>query len=261
MFGFFIKKNFFDGWDNMLYIIVPNLFMICILCIFGFTAHWVIDFNTLLAFLFLFVGFIGLVISTFAFGETAKKISENCGVTVKEYFTSLKSSIIDGLLFSAIIALLFLLVNVAVPFYVSLSSSLGLLLAALVVWLVIISLLALQWFLPIRSLMHNNFLKTLKKCFILFFDNPLFSIGLFLYDTVLVFLSIPIFLVIPSFSGVALAQVNAVRLRLLKYDWIEENPNMTKSEKRNVPWKELLKEEKQAMGNRSLKSLIFPGKY
>ena len=129
------------------------------------------------------------------------------------------------------------------------------------VWLVIFTLLSLQWFVAIRSLLHNNFRKCIKKCFLIFFDNMWFSLFTAAYTFFLSALSIFLFGLLPSVSGITLAQVNALRLRLYKYDYYEAHPELkTPKEKRCIPWDELLQNDKETLGPRSFKSLIFPWK-
>ena len=74
-------------------------------------------------------------------------------------------------------------------------------------------------------------------------------------------LSICLFGLLPSVSGITLAQVNTLRLRLYKYDYYEAHPELkTPKEKRYIPWDELLQNDKETLGPRSFKSLIFPWK-
>jgi hypothetical protein len=58
-----------------------------------------------------------------------------------------------------------------------------------------------------------------------------------------------------------------LRLRLLKYDWLDaraEEQNSSQYEqgwrKTKIPWDELLKEEKDNTGDRTWRSFIFPWK-
>lgn len=260
MIKFFIKKNFFDGWDNMLSLIWPNLFILSVMIAFSFGAHYIINLSTTAAYILLIIGFVLLTIFTFAFGSSAESIANYKSVKFKDYFKEIPKVIKDGLLFSLLLGICALLLFVVVPFYISLGNTIGLLLAALVLWIDVMTLLALQWFLPVRSLMHNNFRKCLKKSFILFFDNPGFSIFMLFYNLIITLLSLPVFFIIPSFSGIVLGQVNAVRLRLYKYDWLEDHPNATKKEKKNIPWKELIEDDVENVGPRSIKTFIFPGR-
>ena len=82
----------------------------------------------------------------------------------------------------------------------------------------------------------------------------LYTIVLLTASTVLVFL-------MPSFTGITLAQINALRLRLYKYDWIEQHPELTsRKDQKNIPWKALLQQDKETLGPRNIRSFIFPWK-
>ena len=73
-------------------------------------------------------------------------------------------------------------------------------------------------------------------------------------------------MIIPGLNGILLSSTNALRLRLYKYDWIEKmsenDPDFEKNrDKRNeVPWDELLAEDKESLGPRKLSSFLFPWK-
>ncbi|MDR1985520.1 MAG: hypothetical protein LBP88_00935, partial [Treponema sp.] len=58
-------------------------------------------------------------------------------------------------------------------------------------------------------------------------------------------------------AGILLYLDEALRLRLLKYDWLEVNSDATL---RKIPWDALLIEEREKTGTRSLKNFIFPWK-
>jgi hypothetical protein len=61
----------------------------------------------------------------------------------------------------------------------------------------------------------------------------------------------------PGPAGVLLFLDEGLRLRLLKYDWLEANPD---ANRRKVPWDALLIEEREKTGTRSFKNFIFPWK-
>ena len=86
MYKFFIKKNFFDGWDNMINIISSNLVILGVVSIFIFSAHYLVDYSLSLSFLLLAIGFVVVTIFTFAFGKSAKDIAEYKVVPIKNYF-------------------------------------------------------------------------------------------------------------------------------------------------------------------------------
>jgi hypothetical protein len=61
----------------------------------------------------------------------------------------------------------------------------------------------------------------------------------------------------PGVGGLLLGQSVALKLLMYKYDWLEENPE---GDRKHVPWDELLYEERESVGHRSLKGMIFPWK-
>ena len=74
------------------------------------------------------------------------------------------------------------------------------------------------------------------------------------------------FLIVPGLNGILLSSTKALRLRLYKYDWIEKmsgtDPEFENNrDKRNeVPWDELLADDKESLGPRKLSSFVFPWK-
>ena len=108
----------------------------------------------------------------------------------------------------------------------------GLFVGALLFWIDIIIALSLQWFVPIRSTFHNKFRKCLKKCFIIFMDNTGFSIIMGLYHLLLTALSILPIGFFPSITGLSISKHNAFRLRMYKYDYLEEHPELTTAKDR-----------------------------
>jgi hypothetical protein len=64
-------------------------------------------------------------------------------------------------------------------------------------------------------------------------------------------------LLIPGITVVLLAHQVALKLRLYKYDYLEAN---TEVNRKNIPWAELLYDEKEKIGTRTIKGMIFPWK-
>ena len=99
-----------------------------------------------------------------------------------------------------------------------------------------------------------------KYRFLLFADNPGFSFSLALYNLVSLALSLFLALLMPGFAGVALASDDAMRLRMYKYDWLEQHPGLDARARKDIPWDELLAEDRELVGKRTLKGMIFPWK-
>ena len=153
---------------------------------------------------------------------------------------------------------IFMLCTAVIPFYLSMKSMVGLLLAAFVFWAVVITVLALQFFFAVRSRLEANYIKAIKKCFIIFFDNTLFCVFSFFHNIFLLAICFfPVFLFVPGPAGILLFLDEGLRLRLMKYDWLEANPE---ADRRNIPWDALLIEEREKTGTRSFKNFIFPWK-
>lgn len=261
MFLFYLKKNFYDGWDNVGQMVAVNLIILLYSTAAFFATGALNNINTGLG----FIGFVvfcgGFSILVMSYGDHAASIANYETRPLREYFGQIKNCAKDGFLFGVICGVLIAACFIGIPGYLSFKSMLGFFLAVILFWTGVIALLALQWFIPIRSLMHNDFKKCLKKCFIIFFDNTFFSIMVAFYTFLMFPLSVFLFLLIPSAAGTLLAQTNALRLRLYKYDYLEQHPELkTRAEQKDIPWDELLREDKESTGTRSFRSLIFPWK-
>ncbi|MCQ2580075.1 MAG: hypothetical protein MJ159_05220 [Treponemataceae bacterium] len=257
---FLIKKNFCDGWDNLLSLAFYNCVALALLSAGLFFSVKIPNIiGVCIAFVFLFL----FLIELFAVNQTTAKFADFKYVSFKETFLEIPNVIKDALLFAVVIFVLFLIAFYCLPFYYKMNSLLGLFLASVMFWLIAVTVLSLQWFLPIQAQLGNNFKKAFKKCFIIFFDNAGFSVFMFFYTIILAVLSIPLATIIPGFSGILLSYNNAFRLRLYKYDWLEEHEEELKQQgkkKPRIPWGELIADDRETLGPRSLKSFIFPWK-
>ena len=221
MYGFLIKKNFCDGWDNMLSIIVSNVVMVFVGAGLVLLNAY-LSVNIIVQLLLYIFSFSVMSILIFAYGDIAANIANFNGVHVVDYFKAIPGVIKDGIKFGVMNAIITWVSSIAISYYLFEQHSMfSLFLGAMICWIDLFIILAFQWFVPIRSLMHNNFKKCLKKSFLIFFDNKGFTVFMALYNLVLIALSIFFIGFMPSFSGILLANTNALRLRLYKYDYLE----------------------------------------
>ena len=66
---------------------------------------------------------------------------------------------------------------------------------------------------------------------------------------------------VPSYAGIILARTNALRLRLYKYDYLEQHPELeSPRQRKNIPWEELIYEDRETLGPHKLKTIFFPWK-
>ena len=271
MYGFILKKNFCDGWDNLLSVVITNALWLISGFGFFFLFMWAVklvpesgpEFIHYILLIAIYVfGCIHFSILAFAYGDQAAKIANFEGIKILDYFIGMPGVLKDATFFGLLIAGVSLVSFFAFDFYFLQSTSLTAFFAgSLLFWVDIFFLLALQWFLPIRSLMHNNFAKCLKKSFLIFFDNTGYSIFWFLHNVIMLIPSILMFGFCPSVAGMLIANTNALRIRLYKYDYLEQHPELkTKAERRKIPWEELIYDDREALGPRKLKSFLFPWK-
>ena len=274
MFRFLIKKNFCDIWDNLFHLVVVNLFTVlaCGLCFVAMALLAALPGSPLVKDLYSIIAIavccVTLSILVFAEGDNALKIANFEGPKLARYFTNILPSIRDGALFGLYLTLVVAIALVSMPYYFrvwvpadgSQGNMLGLLMMSLVFWFIVITALSLQYFLPIRSIMHNGFKKCLKKSYMIFFDNTFFTIGLGFLN--LVNLAVMVFSlgILNGPATVTLTCTEAMRLLLYKYDWYEVNPGLTKEQRKEVPWEDLLANDKKMLGPRHWKSFLFPWK-
>jgi len=88
-------------------------------------------------------------------------------------------------------------------------------------------------------------------------DNTGLAIFLFVHNILALMLSVVLVFMFPGPAGVLLYIDEAVRLRLLKYDYLEANPG---ANRKKIPWDALLIEERDKTGSRTFKNFIFPWK-
>jgi len=153
------------------------------------------------------------------------------------------------------------MIRYIIPFYLQMDSILGLFLAAIIFWTFILAMVSFQFFYAIRARLDSKLIKVFKKSFIIFFDNPGFSIFTLLHTILTLILSALFAFLIPGPAGMLLFLDEALRIRLMKYDWLEENPEPVPTKKRRkIPWDAILIDEREKTGTRTLKGFIFPWK-
>ena len=256
MIGFLIKKNFFDLWDNFFKIVFINLGFIASLAFPVFVPSLFAPLPVLQMGL-LFLGMLWCLVYLSAAALTVKEISDFRSFGFVDFFRNLKIVWPMGLVMGALVFIAYILCTVVIPFYLSMKSFIGLMLAAVVFWTLLAAVLALQFFFAVRSRLDVRIMGIIKKCFLIFFDNPLFCVFSLLHNVFFLAISLFFALLAPGPAGILLFLDEGLRLRLLKYDWLEANPG---APRRQIPWDAILIEEREKTGSRSFKNFIFPWK-
>ncbi|MCG8451654.1 MAG: hypothetical protein MI717_00555 [Spirochaetales bacterium] len=258
MFFFLLKKSFFDAWDNLGAVIMGNIATLLV----GMAALWpafaLMEAGSALGLIPMFAAIPLLFVVVGVVSAVMREIADYrrfAWSDLKEVLRKMwKPSLLLSLCASAFFAASFF----GMTYYTSLGGMLGLGAAALLFWITLGVSMVLLWFFPAANRLDGGFKKLLKKSAILMFDN----LGLSLF---MIFIAVPLQLFlwpITAFgafgpAGIQLMLSGALRLQLFRYDWMEEHPDASK---KDVPWFELLLEERDRVGKRTLRGMIFPWK-
>ena len=260
MIGFLLRKTLYDLWDNMFRIVTLNLGFAAVVAMPVFLPQLADRFfgSAVLGMVFSVLGIFICSIYLSAAAFSLKSVSDYGSFGFGDFFRNLKAAWPAGLVMGLFVVLLFLVATVIIPFYLSLESPVvGLALAAIIFWVTIFAMLSFQFYFTVYARLGSNIKKSFKKCMIISLDNSGFSIFLFLHNIAALALSVLFAFMFPGPAGILLYLDEALRLRLLKYDWLEANPD---ANRRKIPWDALLIEEREKTGTRSLKNFIFPWK-
>jgi hypothetical protein len=256
MFGFLVKKAFFDMWDNLFRVVVMNIGYVLIggaflgvLELSAATTPWgLLALLPCMALLFVYTG---------AVSGMTKEIADYGTPGLRDFWTHVKESAPTSLLFALIVnAHLFILRYTAV-FYLGLGTMLGLVALAFIFWVSVLWALSCLYFYPVQSRLDRDFRKIVRKMMVLFFDNTVFSLGLALGALVVIVLSAFTAFLLPGFATVLVWVNVSLKLRLYKYDYLEQHPE---ANRRQIPWDALLVDDRERVGKRTIRGMIFPWK-
>jgi uncharacterized membrane protein YesL len=256
MFGFFIKKWFFDFWDNMIKIVLLNLGFIALLGVVVYVP-FLLRFSTALSIVSAAIVIVFFNLYVGGAARFTSEIADYDNPGFKDFIEYVKEVWKSTIVLSIVSLLQLFLVVFAMPFYISLGGTMGLIALSIIFWASVVWWLAFQYYFPVRSRLDSNLKKVLKKSFLLLFDNTGFSLGMAIFSLIVLALSVFTALLLPGFASILLLHQVGTKLRLYKYDYLEENPD---ANRKNIPWDSLLYDEKERVGHRSLKGMIFPWK-
>jgi hypothetical protein len=262
MFFFMLKKTFFNYWDNFFHMFFINVgFFIVGSLLYGlyYLISLIIpyiDKNIIFNIIYSCFTIIAFFIYNGAVHGVVRDIADHKQTGFKDFFLHLKESIFISLGYGIFFSLITALIGFAILLYFSIPVFFNLAAQFLLsfLWFVFL-IVAGQYFFPIYYGLDNRFFKIIKKMILIFLDNVLFSFGLFLLNIIILGVSFFTLFMIPGFGFVLLLHNVALKLRLYKYDYIEKNPKAKK-----IPWEELLIEDREKVGKRTLKGMIFPWK-
>ncbi len=257
MIFFMIKKAFFDMWDNFLPIVLINLGFILVAALPIVLPPAVYPLHPAFGFIALFAGIIVFFLYTGTVSMITADIADYKKPEMKDVPKYFKETWKSSLVLGVIMSFLGFILSIAFPVYLNMGNMIGLLALVFLFWATVIWLLSSMYYFPIRARLDTRIPKIIKKCFILFFDNTLFSLALAITVLAAFILSALTAFLLPGIGTILLLLQVAAKLRIYKYDYLEENPE---ANRRKIPWDALLIDDKQRVGKRTLRGMIFPWK-
>jgi len=248
-------------WDHLFRIIFLNLGYILIMGAALFIPYVFLMIpavpEMLLFFVSILISFSLVCVFTGAASSVTNDIADYGEPGFRDFFRYLKETYKPSLLFAVANSCLLFLISLAFPFYMGMKSMVGPVAFAFLFWVSLIWLVSIQFFFPLQSRINKSFKKNFKKIFLIFFDNTFFALGVFLGSLVILVASSFTAFMLPGIGTIVLWVNDAFKLRLYKYDYLEEHPE---ANRRKIPWDALLIDEKERVGKRTLRGMIFPWK-
>jgi hypothetical protein len=280
MIVFLLKKTFFDLWDNAFRLALLNIGFIASIALFFIFNRLLEHFSpppSAVSGLVFLGSLVWHSVYLAAAAICVKNISDYKTFGFNDFCLALRSAWSAGMVYGIFLGIAVILFVFVLPFYLLVNTASGLFIASLLFWTLVMLAAASQYFFavyarqgtealekigPERSSRRKRFnenanVKSIKKCFFLFIDNTLFFIGTMFLTFLVFMISIFFAFLLPGPAGMLLFLDEALRLRLLKYCWLEQNGG---ADRRYIPWDTILAEEREKTGSRTLRALIFPWK-
>ncbi|MGD1822596.1 MAG: hypothetical protein ACPKM0_07525 [Pleomorphochaeta sp.] len=257
MIGFLIKKAFFDAWDNLIGLVVSNLGFLAVFMIFSLGMQYG-GTSSVITILVMLLSIVLFSFHSVGIANITKNYSDYKRVGFQGYKEGISLFTTHALFLSLINVLIITLALIVMPFYLNLGNYIGLFLGIITFWILLTLLLSIQYYLPLMSRFTGDKpFKTFKKCFIIAIGNLGTTIFLAIFNIIQLILTFLTAGLLFSFTGTTLASQTAFKLLLMKLDWLEENPE---ENIKHVNWDDILYEERENVGHRTIKNMIFPWK-
>lgn len=246
MFPFAIKKAFFDLWDQLFMVLLVNfLFTTALLGTGALPLFFPLGMTLCLL--------LGGIASFWA-----KDLVVSGAFRWRDAWPHFKASWKTSLATSVVWILLGTGLVFGVPFYSALNQWAGMGFGAVMFWGAFFLLGMSLYLSGLQAQVGGNLKSLARKSFMLFMAHPLQSLILFIFTVLFLGLSVVTLGFFPGILGVHVWLQVAFRFLLTRYEWMEKNPDWDK--KKPLPWKQILAEDLDRLGPRSLRGMIFPWK-
>ncbi len=254
---FTIKKTFFDIWDHLFTVTLLNIGFTILVAVNLSIAYMLLNAHSALFVLGIGIGIVLLSVYIGAASMVARDIADYKSLEFKKFFQYIRQVWKSALVFSVLVVIQVVIFRVIIPWYVKMGGFFGIVAMGLLFWLAVIWLFAGQYYFPVRSRLDTNARKIIRKSIVLFFDNTFFTFVLGMGTLVLFLLSSFTAFLLPGIVSILIWHQVGLKLRLYKYEYLEKHPE---ANRKRIPWDALLREEREGVGKRTLRNMIFPWK-
>lgn len=258
MFLLSIKKAFFDAWDNLAALILSNIVIIAIMMLGLWPMFKIFENNRVEGFLILIalIPLISITLGTVS--SLMSTLADFRSIMWSDVPTAIKKTWGGSVGLALIVIAASGITVVGMTYYNSLGNLIGIAAAALLFWIMLGVYLASLWFFAVKNRLSGGFFQLLRKSILIMMDNIGLSLftGLIMVPIQMILWFLTVFMAFGP-TGIQLYLNVSLRLLMFKYDWLEEHPD---AKKRDIPWYEILIDEHEKVGKRTLKGMIFPWK-
>ena len=256
MLGFLIKKAFFDTWDNLFRVLLLNIGFYAPVALLVYAP--VIAPGLALTLALQVVALACFCVYTGGASAVASAIADYRSPGFASFWDAIQDTYQTTLLFALVNGVYFVILQVAFRVYAQVDQAvLGMMGQIILLWVTVGWVLAAQFFFPIQSRLERTPRKMIRKMLLLFFDNT--GLMLVLAVGALGIVAVSLFTggILPGLGAVLVWHNVALKLRLYKYDYLEEHPD---ADRKKIPWDALLVDDRDRVGKRTLRGMIFPWK-
>ncbi len=256
MVGFLIKKAFFDLWDNIVSITLMNIASVFLVLGF-FILPSVLGLPSAYLPFYLIPG---IVVINFFFSAVCRytlDIADYKKSGLPVFFRYLRGCWKQSLITSVVSLLLVGVFLFILPFSLASDSILFLAVGGISFWIWLTVFLAVLYFLPATVRLKKSMWQGLRFALSFIFDNTAFCFFMLLAGLVILAVSVFLVFLLPGLAAFFLFFNVGFKLRLYKYVWLEAHPG---ADRKKIPWDELIAQDYERVGKRTLRGMIFPWK-
>lgn len=241
------RKWFHETWTNLGYHAISSAVLIALSILpflvpllYGQIGFWFLALVVPASFPYFF--------ATALVSRRALAFADFAKPQLKEFFKDWKQALLPSLFLSILAVLFTVVATIAAPYYFARTDVGSIVASILLVWSGIAALVVVSFFMPVYWRLERNLWSALRRTVLIVADNPVYCFLVTIAGFTITAMSAVTAFLIPGLASVSLWYHNALRLRLHKYVYLEQNPEAPRG---NIPWSQILKEDSDRVATRS----------